>query len=179
MHLGLSVLMGFFWIFCQDFKGPLLSDYTFDWDRVLQAQGDTGVFLQYTHARLCRFTLKLTPIGFKPVKLECICHNVVIAAWCGAARRQERVNLTHPSCSKTRVSPSCSTFYGQQTRHRWQTAANCERSRRDSSAPCLQLWRGAPPVSSGSAAQTSGQLFTEAQVGERSVCVCVSVFAAY
>uniref|UniRef100_H3DG60 Probable arginine--tRNA ligase, mitochondrial n=1 Tax=Tetraodon nigroviridis TaxID=99883 RepID=H3DG60_TETNG len=37
----------------QDFKGPLLSDYTFDWDRVLQAQGDTGVFLQYTHARLC------------------------------------------------------------------------------------------------------------------------------
>lgn len=37
----------------QDFKGPLLSDYTFDWDRMLQAQGDTGVFLQYTHARLC------------------------------------------------------------------------------------------------------------------------------
>uniref|UniRef100_UPI00398E459D probable arginine--tRNA ligase, mitochondrial isoform X2 n=1 Tax=Pristiophorus japonicus TaxID=55135 RepID=UPI00398E459D len=38
----------------QDFKGPLLSDYEFDWDRVLQSQGDTGVFLQYTHARLCR-----------------------------------------------------------------------------------------------------------------------------
>ncbi|KAM4522818.1 putative arginine--tRNA ligase, mitochondrial isoform 2-T2 [Odontesthes bonariensis] len=37
----------------QDFKGPLLSDYKFDWDRILQAQGDTGVFLQYTHARLC------------------------------------------------------------------------------------------------------------------------------
>ncbi|KAM7367708.1 hypothetical protein PAMP_013989 [Pampus punctatissimus] len=37
----------------QDFKGPLLSDYKFDWDRMLQAQGDTGVFLQYTHARLC------------------------------------------------------------------------------------------------------------------------------
>uniref|UniRef100_A0A4W3ISF8 Probable arginine--tRNA ligase, mitochondrial n=1 Tax=Callorhinchus milii TaxID=7868 RepID=A0A4W3ISF8_CALMI len=37
----------------QDFKGPLLSDYDFDWDRVLQSQGDTGVFLQYTHARLC------------------------------------------------------------------------------------------------------------------------------
>ncbi|XP_076612636.1 putative arginine--tRNA ligase, mitochondrial isoform X2 [Chaetodon auriga] len=36
----------------QDFKGPLLSDYTFDWDRMLQARGDTGVFLQYTHARL-------------------------------------------------------------------------------------------------------------------------------
>ncbi|XP_004083463.1 probable arginine--tRNA ligase, mitochondrial [Oryzias latipes] len=37
----------------QDFKGPLLSDYKFDWVRMLQAQGDTGVFLQYTHARLC------------------------------------------------------------------------------------------------------------------------------
>ncbi|XP_072217821.1 probable arginine--tRNA ligase, mitochondrial isoform X1 [Leuresthes tenuis] len=37
----------------QDFKGPLQSDYKFDWDRILQAQGDTGVFLQYTHARLC------------------------------------------------------------------------------------------------------------------------------
>ncbi|XP_028809140.1 putative arginine--tRNA ligase, mitochondrial isoform X2 [Denticeps clupeoides] len=37
----------------QDFKGPITSDYKFDWKRVLQAQGDTGVFLQYTHARLC------------------------------------------------------------------------------------------------------------------------------
>ncbi|XP_051880144.1 probable arginine--tRNA ligase, mitochondrial [Pristis pectinata] len=36
----------------QDFKGPLMSDYEFDWDRVLQSQGDTGVYLQYTHARL-------------------------------------------------------------------------------------------------------------------------------
>ncbi|KAA0708937.1 putative arginine--tRNA ligase, mitochondrial [Triplophysa tibetana] len=36
----------------QDFKGPLISDYRFEWDTALQAQGDTGVFLQYTHARL-------------------------------------------------------------------------------------------------------------------------------
>ncbi len=33
-----------------------MSDYKFDWDKVLQAHGDTGVFLQYTHARLCRYT---------------------------------------------------------------------------------------------------------------------------
>uniref|UniRef100_A0A8C4ICC9 Probable arginine--tRNA ligase, mitochondrial n=1 Tax=Dicentrarchus labrax TaxID=13489 RepID=A0A8C4ICC9_DICLA len=46
--VGISALI------VQDFKGPLQSDYTFDWDRMLQAQGDTGVFLQYTHARLCR-----------------------------------------------------------------------------------------------------------------------------
>ncbi|XP_029451298.1 probable arginine--tRNA ligase, mitochondrial isoform X2 [Rhinatrema bivittatum] len=36
----------------QDFRGPLLSDYRFDWDWALQSRGDTGVFLQYTHARL-------------------------------------------------------------------------------------------------------------------------------
>ncbi|XP_026197255.1 probable arginine--tRNA ligase, mitochondrial [Anabas testudineus] len=45
--VGISALI------VQDFKGPLQSDYKFDWDRMLQAQGDTGVFLQYTHARLC------------------------------------------------------------------------------------------------------------------------------
>ncbi|XP_041716755.1 probable arginine--tRNA ligase, mitochondrial isoform X1 [Coregonus clupeaformis] len=45
--VGISALI------VQDFKGPLGSDYKFDWDRILQAQGDTGVFLQYTHARLC------------------------------------------------------------------------------------------------------------------------------
>ncbi|KFO86249.1 hypothetical protein N320_01186, partial [Buceros rhinoceros silvestris] len=36
----------------QDFRGLLLSDYQFSWDRALQSRGDTGVFLQYTHARL-------------------------------------------------------------------------------------------------------------------------------
>lgn len=45
--VGISALI------VQDFKGALLSDYMFDWDRMLQAHGDTGVFLQYTHARLC------------------------------------------------------------------------------------------------------------------------------
>ncbi|XP_043074653.1 probable arginine--tRNA ligase, mitochondrial isoform X2 [Puntigrus tetrazona] len=46
-RIGISALI------IQDFKGPLMSDYKFDWDKVLQAHGDTGVFLQYTHARLC------------------------------------------------------------------------------------------------------------------------------
>uniref|UniRef100_A0A8C2ZA30 Probable arginine--tRNA ligase, mitochondrial n=1 Tax=Cyclopterus lumpus TaxID=8103 RepID=A0A8C2ZA30_CYCLU len=53
--VGISALI------VQDFRGPLQSDYKFDWDRMLQAQGDTGVFLQYTHARLSRsvFTTEL------------------------------------------------------------------------------------------------------------------------
>ncbi|XP_063079817.1 probable arginine--tRNA ligase, mitochondrial [Engraulis encrasicolus] len=45
--VGISALI------VQDFKGPIRSDYRFEWERVLQSQGDTGVFLQYTHARLC------------------------------------------------------------------------------------------------------------------------------
>nr|XP_055042639.1 probable arginine--tRNA ligase, mitochondrial [Misgurnus anguillicaudatus] len=50
--IGISALI------IQDFKGPLMSDYKFEWDKVLQAQGDTGVFLQYTHARLCSLLSK-------------------------------------------------------------------------------------------------------------------------
>ncbi|XP_010781409.1 probable arginine--tRNA ligase, mitochondrial, partial [Notothenia coriiceps] len=46
-----------------DFKGPLHSDYKFDWDRMLQAQGDTGVFLQYTHARLCSLIRRNEGVG--------------------------------------------------------------------------------------------------------------------
>ncbi|XP_075410909.1 putative arginine--tRNA ligase, mitochondrial [Tenrec ecaudatus] len=45
-RVGLAALI------IQDFKGLLLSDYQFNWDRVFQSRGDTGVFLQYTHARL-------------------------------------------------------------------------------------------------------------------------------
>ncbi|XP_006143472.1 probable arginine--tRNA ligase, mitochondrial [Tupaia chinensis] len=45
-RVGLAALI------IQDFRGLLLSDYQFSWDRVFQSQGDTGVFLQYTHARL-------------------------------------------------------------------------------------------------------------------------------
>ncbi|XP_020734798.2 probable arginine--tRNA ligase, mitochondrial isoform X3 [Odocoileus virginianus] len=45
-QVGLAALI------IQDFRGSLLSDYQFSWDRVFQSRGDTGVFLQYTHARL-------------------------------------------------------------------------------------------------------------------------------
>uniref|UniRef100_A0A8D0XYN3 Probable arginine--tRNA ligase, mitochondrial n=2 Tax=Sus scrofa TaxID=9823 RepID=A0A8D0XYN3_PIG len=45
-RVGLAALI------IQDFRGLLLSDYQFSWDRVFQSRGDTGVFLQYTHARL-------------------------------------------------------------------------------------------------------------------------------
>ncbi|XP_061609968.1 probable arginine--tRNA ligase, mitochondrial isoform X1 [Phyllopteryx taeniolatus] len=50
--VGISALIA------QDFRGLLQGDYKFDWDKILQAQGDTGVFLQYTHARLCSLIRK-------------------------------------------------------------------------------------------------------------------------
>ncbi|KAM4866128.1 putative arginine--tRNA ligase, mitochondrial isoform 1-T1 [Thomomys bottae] len=45
-RVGLAALI------IQDFRGLLVSDYQFSWDRIFQSRGDTGVFLQYTHARL-------------------------------------------------------------------------------------------------------------------------------
>ncbi|XP_053566501.1 probable arginine--tRNA ligase, mitochondrial isoform X2 [Bombina bombina] len=45
-QIGLAALI------VQDFKGQLSSDYNFDWDKALQSSGDTGVFMQYSHARL-------------------------------------------------------------------------------------------------------------------------------
>ena len=44
--LGLSAVV------VQDLKSRRGRGYTFDWDRILQAEGDTGPFLQYSHARL-------------------------------------------------------------------------------------------------------------------------------
>uniref|UniRef100_A0A4W4HMJ1 Probable arginine--tRNA ligase, mitochondrial n=1 Tax=Electrophorus electricus TaxID=8005 RepID=A0A4W4HMJ1_ELEEL len=66
-QIGISALI------VQDFKGPLISDYKFNWDQVLQAQGDTGVFLQYTHARLCsllRTQASVSHTHFDPCHLQ-------------------------------------------------------------------------------------------------------------
>ncbi|KAL9539992.1 hypothetical protein MBANPS3_009939 [Mucor bainieri] len=40
-------------ILVQDMKSKRLKDYDFSWDRMTDARGDTGVFLQYAHARAC------------------------------------------------------------------------------------------------------------------------------
>uniref|UniRef100_S4RT50 Probable arginine--tRNA ligase, mitochondrial n=1 Tax=Petromyzon marinus TaxID=7757 RepID=S4RT50_PETMA len=50
---GTAEKLGIAAIIIQDFQGDLKKGYKFDWARVLQSRGDTGVFLQYTHARLC------------------------------------------------------------------------------------------------------------------------------
>ncbi|KAK4512860.1 uncharacterized protein ATC70_003569 [Mucor velutinosus] len=40
-------------ILIQDMKSKRSKDYEFSWDRMTDARGDTGVFLQYAHARAC------------------------------------------------------------------------------------------------------------------------------
>ncbi|ORY95022.1 arginyl-tRNA synthetase [Syncephalastrum racemosum] len=45
--LGVSAIM------IQDMKAKRTKNYTFAWDRMTDARGDTGVFLQYAHARAC------------------------------------------------------------------------------------------------------------------------------
>ena len=41
-------------VIIQDVKEKRLKNYRFDWNKILRFEGQTGVFLQYTHARLCR-----------------------------------------------------------------------------------------------------------------------------
>ncbi|XP_022103526.1 probable arginine--tRNA ligase, mitochondrial isoform X2 [Acanthaster planci] len=49
---GVAEQLGVSAMIVQDLKGKLINHYHFDWNRILTSQGDTGVFLQYTHARL-------------------------------------------------------------------------------------------------------------------------------
>ncbi|GLV35030.1 Arginyl-tRNA synthetase mitochondrial [Carabus blaptoides fortunei] len=47
-----SDILGITCVIVNDLKQRRQRDYEFDWNRVLQVQGDTGVRLQYTHCRL-------------------------------------------------------------------------------------------------------------------------------
>jgi arginyl-tRNA synthetase len=40
-------------ILVRDMKAKRIKDYVFDWDSMMDTKGDTGVFLQYAHARAC------------------------------------------------------------------------------------------------------------------------------
>lgn len=40
-------------VIVNDLKQRRTKDYEFDWTRVVQVNGDTGIKLQYTHCRLC------------------------------------------------------------------------------------------------------------------------------
>ncbi|KAJ1822186.1 arginyl-tRNA synthetase [Coemansia sp. RSA 2599] len=50
--LGISAIV------VQDMMARRIKDYEFSWDRILSFEGDTGPYLQYTHARLCSIERK-------------------------------------------------------------------------------------------------------------------------
>ncbi|CAD5124482.1 DgyrCDS12763 [Dimorphilus gyrociliatus] len=51
----------------QDLRQKRIRNYEFDWNRVLQFQGNTGVYLQYTHARLCSLERKFPELVDLPL----------------------------------------------------------------------------------------------------------------
>ena len=46
-------LVGISAVMIQDMKSKRINNYTFDWNRMFSFEGDTGPYLQYSHARLC------------------------------------------------------------------------------------------------------------------------------
>ncbi|KAJ2788449.1 arginyl-tRNA synthetase, partial [Coemansia helicoidea] len=57
--LGMSAIL------IQDMSAKRIKDYTFNWDRMLSSEGDTGPYLQYTHARLCSLERRVA-VGVNP-----------------------------------------------------------------------------------------------------------------
>ncbi|KAJ2160309.1 arginyl-tRNA synthetase [Coemansia sp. RSA 552] len=49
----------------QDMSAKRIKDYEFDWSRILDVEGDTGPYIQYSHARLCSLQRK-AHVGVNP-----------------------------------------------------------------------------------------------------------------
>ena len=45
-------------IIFNDLMNDLVQDIVFDWDRALNFEGDTGAYVQYSHARICSIIRK-------------------------------------------------------------------------------------------------------------------------
>ncbi|KAJ2259671.1 arginyl-tRNA synthetase [Coemansia sp. RSA 376] len=54
-----SSVLGVSAIIVQDMLARRIKDYDFDWKRILSFEGNTGPYLQYTHARLCSIERKV------------------------------------------------------------------------------------------------------------------------
>ena len=49
-----SDIIGISSVVVQDFKAKRNKNYQFSWDRMIETDGLTGIYLQYAHARLSR-----------------------------------------------------------------------------------------------------------------------------
>lgn len=57
-------------VIVNDLKQRRQRDYDFDWDKILQVNGDTGVKFQYTHCRLNSLNLRCGVTEAESVNLE-------------------------------------------------------------------------------------------------------------
>ncbi|XP_049851708.1 probable arginine--tRNA ligase, cytoplasmic isoform X1 [Schistocerca gregaria] len=55
-------IIGLSTVIVQDLSAHRARDYSFDWKRMTRSEGSTGVYLQYTHARLCSLEDKTSDI---------------------------------------------------------------------------------------------------------------------
>lgn len=62
-------ILGISSILVQDLKERRNRDYKFNWEKCLNFKADSGVFLQYAHARLNRFVLGI--YTHKVLQLNC------------------------------------------------------------------------------------------------------------
>lgn len=70
--IGLSAIV------VQDMSAKRIKDYTFDWKRMTNFEGNTGPYLQYTHARLCCMEDKTVAIPLTDnVATELIASNTI------------------------------------------------------------------------------------------------------
>jgi len=70
-------------VFIQDMKERRRVNYQFSWQRMLNLNGDTGVFLQYTHSRLHRCSLSMCLSVCLPFSLSLsLCLSTVYVSVC-------------------------------------------------------------------------------------------------
>lgn len=56
-------MIGLAAVIIQDLSARRVKDYSFEWSRITSFEGDTGPYLQFTHARLCSLEKKCAAAG--------------------------------------------------------------------------------------------------------------------
>lgn len=110
-----------------DLKNRRATDYTFDWEEVLNFEGHSGPYLQYAHARACNILLKAegAPASFDGSLLALPEEQAVVRA---VARLpiavREAVDQNEPSHVARHLLDVAAAF------SRWYTLGNQDRSKR-------------------------------------------------
>ena len=105
-------------------------DVAFEWDRVIALQGDSGVYLQYSHARCASILRKApsTPASFTTVDYSKLTHDT---EWAVARRLLEfpqAIVATTPKCEPHIICHYLLELSGEFSR--WYTAGNGDASLR-------------------------------------------------